>query len=422
MRAYSFLYEEVDPTKADLVSVAEWLNAKPDQIEVNIKQEPIDKFLEQIKEMHGTYDEFPKDARRTVKIVKLLKQGATPLPIYVEQGDHSLFVMEGRHRMVAFWQLGMKMIPVAYVSKILSESYDVSEVKFDADTTSDPNFIEIHAMLNGAQIGRVEFQKLHGGRLESAFTFVEPKYRGQGLSKKMYAFARRWGRIVPSSAQSAAGKKLWDKNPDMALESESYQPPTLHTGDKILKGKFKNSPAEIKGFKKDKHNQPVLKTNKGDIQLFKPRVVKLMKEGFDQPYPLQWEKSDYGDYDALAKLPDGTPLSIMFNNQQDEDGDEAVQVEFYRNNSQELTSEGDAHRVFATVLGAIQQYLKEHKPLRLTFSASKEVEDGQNSESRAKLYDRLVQRYAKTWGYRAFRAVTSTLVVYELSRLKNTNP
>ena len=57
--------------------------------------------------------------------------------------------------------------------------------------------------------------------------------------------------------------------------TESYQPPELEVGDKILKGKFKNSPAEIKGFKKDKHNQPVLKTNKGDVQLFKPRIAKL---------------------------------------------------------------------------------------------------------------------------------------------------
>lgn len=57
--------------------------------------------------------------------------------------------------------------------------------------------------------------------------------------------------------------------------TESYQPPELEVGDKILKGKFKNSPAEIKGFKQDKHNQPVLKTNKGDVQLFKPRIDKL---------------------------------------------------------------------------------------------------------------------------------------------------
>lgn len=63
---------------------------------------------------------------------------------------------------------------------------------------------------------------------------------------------------------------------EIITEADSYQPPELEVGDKILKGKFKNSPAEIKGFKKDKHNQPVLKTNKGDVQLFKPRVTKLM--------------------------------------------------------------------------------------------------------------------------------------------------
>ena len=115
MRAHTFLYETVDPTKADLVSVAEWLNSSPDQIEVHIRQEPIEKFLPQIKEMQGTYDEFPGDARRTNRILKLLKQGATAMPIYVEQGDHDI-VMEGRHRMVAFYLNEMKTIPVAYVS------------------------------------------------------------------------------------------------------------------------------------------------------------------------------------------------------------------------------------------------------------------------------------------------------------------
>ena len=41
-----------------------------------------------------------------------------------------------------------------------------------------------------------------------------------------------------------------------------------------------------------------------------------------------------------------------------------------------------------------------------------------NPESRAKLYDRLVQRYSKALGYRAFRADTGDIVIYELSRLK----
>jgi hypothetical protein len=152
-----------------------------------------------------------------------------------------------------------------------------------------------------------------------------------------------------------------------------------------------------------------------------------VNEAFNQPYPIKWEKGDHGDLDALAKLPDGSPLSIMFNQEQDADGDEITQVEFYRSNSQEVTGEGDAQRIFATVLTAIQQYIKKQKPLRLTFSASKQVdpstyyepdEPQPNPESRAKLYDRLVQRYAKVWGYRAFRADNGDLVIYELSRIK----
>jgi predicted chitinase len=143
-------------------------------------------------------------------------------------------------------------------------------------------------------------------------------------------------------------------------------------------------------------------------------------EAFDQPYKiLRWEKGDYGDVDAIARLDDNTFLSIMFNKGFSQDTkEETWSVEFFRNNSQEVTGEGDAQRVFATVLSAIQTFIKKYKPQSLTFSASKEVEPGQNSQSRANLYDRLVQRYARTWGYRAFRADNGNLVMYELSRLK----
>lgn len=145
-------------------------------------------------------------------------------------------------------------------------------------------------------------------------------------------------------------------------------------------------------------------------------------EAFNRPYKTKSEKSEYGDVDMLAKLPDGTNLSIMFNHGVDNEW----QVQFYRNNSQEVTGEGDAQRIFATVLNAIQKFIKKQKPQRLTFSASKEVdptivyepdEPQPNPESRAKLYDRLVQRYAKALGYRAFRADNGKMVIYELSRI-----
>jgi GNAT superfamily N-acetyltransferase len=143
-----------------------------------------------------------------------------------------------------------------------------------------------------------------------------------------------------------------------------------------------------------------------------------VNEAFDQPYKLRWEQGDYGDVDAYAKMDDGNYLSIMFNKGYNQDKEEAWNVEFYRNNSQEVTGEGDAQRVFATVLSAIQKFIKKYKPNKVIFSASKEVEQGQNAQSRARLYDSLVQRYARVWGFRAFRADADDKVIYELSRIQ----
>ena len=149
------------------------------------------------------------------------------------------------------------------------------------------------------------------------------------------------------------------------------------------------------------------------------KIKELIAEAFDRPYRLRWEKGDYGDVDAYTKLPDGNYLSIMFNKGFNQDNEEAWSVEFFRNNSQEVTGEGDAQRIFATVLGAIQTFIKKYKPNRVIFSASKEVEQGQNAQSRARLYDSLVQRYARAWGFKAFRADTGNKVIYELSRIRN---
>jgi hypothetical protein len=158
--------------------------------------------------------------------------------------------------------------------------------------------------------------------------------------------------------------------------------------------------------------------------------VKL-KESLDQPYKiLRWEKGDYGDVDAIARLPDGTFLSVMFTKGfSQETKEEAWSVEFFRNNSQEKTGEGDQQRVFATVLSAVQTFVSDrvpgakgrYKPNKIFFSASKEVkpdEDQRKAMTRARLYDSLVQRYARALGFRAFRADTGKQVMYELSRIK----
>ena len=145
-----------------------------------------------------------------------------------------------------------------------------------------------------------------------------------------------------------------------------------------------------------------------------------VNEAFDKPYKLlRWEKGDHGDVDAIARLDDNTFLSIMFTKGfSQETKEEAWSVEFYRNNSQEVTGEGDAQRVFATVLSAIQTFIEKYKPNKVFFAANKVDDTGHDLQSRASLYDKLVQRYAKSWGFKAFRADIGNKVMYELSRIK----
>ena len=67
-------------------------------------------------------------------------------------------------------------------------------------------------------------------------------------------------------------------------EADTLKLPNIDVGDEVMVGKFKNRKATVKGFDKDDHNQPVLKTNKGDQKLFKPRISKLMKENNDYSF------------------------------------------------------------------------------------------------------------------------------------------
>jgi hypothetical protein len=62
---------------------------------------------------------------------------------------------------------------------------------------------------------------------------------------------------------------------DIIKEADEYQPPVIRKGDIVKTGKFKNRKAEVTGFETDDNGQPVLKTNKGDQKLFKPRISKL---------------------------------------------------------------------------------------------------------------------------------------------------
>lgn len=100
---------------ADLNEVCGWLGvACPDDIRTEFVTRPTADFISQIKEMLNTYDEFPEDARRTQRIINAIRSGKPAQPVYIEQGDHDLFIMEGRHRIVAFYLLGITEVTVCY--------------------------------------------------------------------------------------------------------------------------------------------------------------------------------------------------------------------------------------------------------------------------------------------------------------------
>lgn len=138
-------------------------------------------------------------------------------------------------------------------------------------------------------------------------------------------------------------------------------------------------------------------------------------EAFTSPYPVTWETGN-DSYDALATLDDGTHLTVNFNKEYGDEGVPYWHVEFWRNNSLDVTGEGDAHRIFATVLNAMQEFIQRERPKRIVFTATKDVEDGQNPESRAKLYQSLVKRYARAWGFKSEVENVGPTLMFTLTR------
>jgi len=146
------------------------------------------------------------------------------------------------------------------------------------------------------------------------------------------------------------------------------------------------------------------------MTVFHWRPVKKqgVTEAFDQPYAVEWRKQN-GDWHATADLDDGSELIVLFMAQ----GDNSWMVEFERDENMDITGEGDAQRVFATVLLAMQQFIAKRKPVMLNFSAEKEDDP---TGSRARLYDRMIQRYISGTGYDLTRKDVPGGATYTLTK------
>ena len=122
------------------------------------------------------------------------------------------------------------------------------------------------------------------------------------------------------------------------------------------------------------------------------RAVEFVTEVFEPKtaFELEWDESFAPDeLHAMAYDRQGRIINIGF---VPISGD-AVDIEFTRGGSHDITGRGDAERVFGTVLQAIQIYLSRYRQPDYVLFSGKET-------SRNKLYLRLVARYAARFGYK----------------------
>lgn len=104
----------------DLEDVAKWFGCDLPDLSFSVSDTPISHYRDRILGLLDTYPQFPNDASRTRKILKKLKEGEPMRPIFVDPSDG--FILEGRHRIVAFHLFGATSVPTAFVSVAACET------------------------------------------------------------------------------------------------------------------------------------------------------------------------------------------------------------------------------------------------------------------------------------------------------------
>lgn len=109
------IYPELNHAQNLLKSVKWMSGVSLDQCEVRFSVESIEIFRKQIDDMMESYLTYPKDKSRMKKILLDLKSGHRALPVFVQEGDSTNFIIEGHHRIVAFDQMNMTKIIVGHL-------------------------------------------------------------------------------------------------------------------------------------------------------------------------------------------------------------------------------------------------------------------------------------------------------------------
>ena len=240
--------------------------------------------------------------------------------------------------------------------------------------------------------------------LESLITAVHPEHNGKGIARNIYAYVRMLGNTIrPSGDQSQQGRAMWQswkksgdaehlmkenfadgKHPEDKGDSKRLGVPTkasVSTLRKVAKqggrkGQLAHWLANMKSGRA-KHKSESVADNL--TELFDPKTS----------FPLQWDNqfAGSGEVHAEAYDADGRVIHISFT----PTGDAGViEIVFSRGGSYDLTGHGDASRVLATVVNAINIYLQKYRPPYIAFSAK-------TTGGRSGAYTAMIRRLAHNY-------------------------
>ena len=126
-----------------------------------------------------------------------------------------------------------------------------------------------------------------------------------------------------------------------------------------------------------------------------------LTEAFDNPYKFEGGEAMKGLWAYEFRTDDRSYILVKFEENEISDDESSWNVNFEREGRLDVTGEGDAMRIFATVIEVIKTFTKKVKPWQIRFSASKPLgKAAKELSSRESLYKKLVKRYSGRMGYK----------------------
>lgn len=247
---------------------------------------------------------------------------------------------------------------------------------------------------------------------------VDEDYRGRGLAKALYGIVLTIMKktLISGSSQTPGGRRNWlslasipgveikglldlynfqlEKVIDQLMQlggqfvardnDHTYWAFDVVPGNGQLAPAVKNKLSKLYGYDSD---NLLMATWTGGKQVVAEDLTEVVD--LDTAFPLKWDQqfAAQGEIHAAATDADGREIGISFT---PAGNGEITDVAFTRGGTHEMTGRGDAGRVMATVIKAINIYANKYKPPYLAFSAK-------SSGGRSSAYTAMIRRYAQKY-------------------------